>query len=85
MNGIVQQNKKLAEVVSNMDYINIYYEDFTYWDKTMSNIEEFLHVSPAAISAGTKKLNPNDLNDMIANYDEVENWLKQNNYAEFIA
>ena len=85
MNGIVQQNKKLAEVVSNMDHINIYYEDFTYWDKTMNNIEGFLHVSAAAISAGAKKLNPDDLEDMIANYDEVENWLKQNNYAEFIA
>jgi hypothetical protein len=51
----------------------------------MDRIAAFLNVSTAQISAGAKKLNPDNLQDMIANYSEVENWLKQNNYAEFTA
>lgn len=85
MDGIVLQNKKLADIVNDMDCIKIRYEDFTNWNNTMNKIEAFLGVSPAEISAGAKKLNPDNLEDMIANYTEVDNWLKQNNYAEFTA
>jgi hypothetical protein len=84
MNAIVRQNKKLASIISDMDHIKIRYEDFNDWDKTMNRIAAFLNVSTTAITAGAKKLNPDNLQDMIANYDEVENWLKQNNYAEFV-
>jgi hypothetical protein len=85
MDGIVLQNKKLADIVNDMDCIKIRYEDFTNWSNTMNKIEDFLGVSTAEISAGAKKLNPDNLQDMIANYNEVDNWLKQNNYAEFTA
>ncbi|HEY2726100.1 MAG TPA: hypothetical protein VGI61_02925, partial [Parafilimonas sp.] len=85
MDGIVNQNKKLANIADDMDHIKIRYEDFIDWNKTMDRIAAFLNVSTAQISAGAKKLNPDNLQDMIANYSEVENWLKQNNYAEFTA
>jgi hypothetical protein len=83
MDGIVSQNKKLATIVNDMDHIKIRYEDFTDWDKTMNRIAAFLNVSTTEISAGAKKLNPDNLQDMIANFSEVKSWLKQNNYSEF--
>ena len=81
---LYSQNKKLEDIVSDMDYIKIRYEDFADWNETMNRISDFLNVSQQQVTAGAKKLNPDDLQDMIANYSEVENWLKQNNYAEFI-
>jgi hypothetical protein len=84
MDNIVHQNKKLEDIVSDMDYIKIRYEDFTDWDGTMNKISDFLHVSRQPVKAGAKKLNPDVLSDMIQNYGEVESWLKQNNYAEFV-
>ena len=83
MDDIVQQNKKLEAIVCDMDYIKIRYEDFAEWNKTMNKITDFLSVSQQEVTAGAKKLNPDALQDMIANYNEVENWLKQNNYTEF--
>jgi hypothetical protein len=83
MDNIVQQNKQLEAIVKDMDYIKIRYEDFTDWNGTMNKIADFLHVSRQEVSAGAKKLNPNALQDMISNYSEVENWLKNNNYSEF--
>jgi len=84
MDNIVHQNKKLEDIVHDMDYIKIRYEDFTDWDGTMNKISDFLHVSRQPVKAGAKKLNPDVLSDMIQNYGEVESWLKQNNYAEFV-
>jgi Sulfotransferase family len=83
MDDIVQQNKKLEAIVSDMDYIKVRYEDFADWNKTMNRVSDFLHVSQQEVVAGAKKLNPDTLKDMIANYAEVENWLKQNNFIEF--
>ena len=85
MNDIIRQNKQLENIVSDMDYIKIRYEDFAEWDTTINKIASFLHVSQTTVTAGAKKLNPDALQDMIENYTEVETWLKQNNYAEFTA
>ena len=41
-------------------------------------------MSELPVAAGAKKLNPDALQDMIENYTEVETWLTQNNYAEFV-
>jgi hypothetical protein len=67
-----------------MDHIKIRYEDFTDWNETMNHIAAFLNVATTEISAGAKKLNPDNLQDMIANFSEVKTWLKQNNYSEFV-
>lgn len=85
MDDIVRQNKKLEDIVHDMDYIKIRYEDFADWNTTMNKIADFLHVSRQLVAAGAKKLNPDALQDMIENYSEVESWLKTNNYAEFVA
>jgi hypothetical protein len=83
MDDIVRQNKKLEDIVGDMDYIKIRYEDFTDWNTTTNRICDFLNVSRQEVTAGAKKLNPDALQDMIANYNEVKSWLKANNYAEF--
>jgi LPS sulfotransferase NodH len=85
MDYIIQQNKKLESIVSGMDYLKIYYEDFEDWDDTIDRISVFLNVSREQIEAGTKKLNPHTLQDMISNYSEVDSWLRKNNYSAFIA
>ncbi|MFT4155753.1 hypothetical protein [Parafilimonas sp.] len=85
MADIVRQNRQLESIVSNMDYIKLRYEDFGEWDVTINRIADFLHVAQLPVTAGAKKLNPDALKDMIENYSEVETWLKQNNYAEFVA
>jgi LPS sulfotransferase NodH len=84
MENIVQQNKKLEAIVSDMDFIKISYEDFSDWNNTMNKVCDFLKVSREQVTAGAKKLNPDALQDMIENYSEVEHWLKQNNYGEFV-
>jgi len=33
--------------------------------------------------AGAKKLNPHTLQEMISNYNEVDSWLRRNNYSAF--
>ena len=83
MDGIVKQNKKLESLVRDMDYIKIRYEDFMEWNTTINRISDFLNVPKYEISAGAKKLNPVVLKDMISNYTEVDNWLRQNNYSEY--
>ncbi|SFP98948.1 sulfotransferase [Parafilimonas terrae] len=85
MNDIIRQNNLLENIVSDMDYIKIRYEDFAEWDATINKIASFLQVSQTVVTAGAKKLNPDALQDMIENYTEVETWLKQNNYAAFTA
>lgn len=85
MDDIVRQNNQLENIVSDMDYIKIRYEDFAEWDITINKIAAFLHVSQLPVTAGAKKLNPDALEDMIENYTEVKNWLQQNNYAQFTA
>lgn len=84
MDHIVEQNKKLEQIAQHMDYIKIRYEDFADWNNTMNKIFDFLNVSRQDVSAGAKKLNPDNVEDMIINFSEVKNWLQQNNYAEFI-
>lgn len=83
MNDIIRQNNKLAETVKDMDFIKIHYEDFADWENTMKKLENFLGVPAASITAGAKKLNPDNLQDMIENFSEVNDWLQQNNYAGF--
>jgi LPS sulfotransferase NodH len=80
---IIDQNKKLESIVSGMDHLKIRYEDFSDWNNTMKRITEFLGVSTQQVPAGTKKLNPNNLEEIIENYNEVQNWLRENNYEEF--
>ena len=80
---IIDQNKKLEDIMGSMNNIKIRYEDFSDWDNTMKRITAFLGVSTQQIPAGTKKLNPVKLEDMVENYDEVTSWLRKNNYAEY--
>jgi LPS sulfotransferase NodH len=83
MNDIVRQNNQLTGLVKDMDFMKIRYEDFAEWDATMKKLETFLGVPAAAISEGAKKLNPDNLQDMIENFAEVNTWLRENNYMEF--
>ncbi len=84
MDHIVSQNRKLENIIKDMRYIKIRYEDFADWDNTMNKIFTFLNIAHYDVSAGAKKLNPDKAEDMISNFSEIENWLNQNNYTEFL-
>jgi hypothetical protein len=84
MNHIIHQSKKMESIAKNMNCMKIWYEDFSDWSNTMNKIFDFLGVSQYDVSAGAKKLNPDRAENMIANFNEVINWLQQNNYAEFL-
>jgi len=64
--------------------LEIYYEDFADWDKMIEKITSFLKVSNANLPATLKKLNPENLNDMIENYEEFLKWIHQKNYEQYL-
>jgi hypothetical protein len=84
MLDIVNQNNKLEELTRGIDHVKIRYEDFSDWDETMQRITRFLKVSRRQIEEGAKRLNPIHLEDMIENYGEVREWLKNSDYSNFV-
>ena len=83
MQHIIDQNKKLEAIVSGMDHIKIRYEDLSAWDDTIRSITDFLGVSNQHVPEAARKLNPESISDMVENFDEVRNWLRENGYAKF--
>ena len=77
-------NKQLEQTTAGMDRLKITYEAFDDWNTTMGKVLDFLRVSNLPPSPVSKKLNPNKLEDMIENYDEMKQWLQQNSYAHFL-
>ncbi|MBG9376851.1 hypothetical protein I5907_11430 [Panacibacter sp. DH6] len=77
-------NKQLEQVTASMDRLKITYEEFDNWDATMNKVLNFINVPDNKIAPVSKKLNPDKLEDMIENYDEMKTWLQQNNYAHFL-
>ena len=76
--------KELENITASMDTLKITYEDFENWDATMSKVLNFINVKDIALPTVSKKLNPDKLEDMIENYDEMQTWLKQKKYAHFL-
>lgn len=77
-------NKQLEHVTADMNRLKVTYEEFDNWDATMQKVLNFINVSGKSIAPVSKKLNPDKLEDMIENYDEMKAWLQQHNYAHFL-
>jgi LPS sulfotransferase NodH len=77
-------NKQLEQATASMNRLKVAYEDFDNWDATISKILNFLNVKDIPLTPVSKKLNPDKLEDMMENYDEMKNWLQQKNYAHFL-
>ncbi|QEC69589.1 sulfotransferase [Panacibacter ginsenosidivorans] len=84
MEEIAGIQKELENVTSSMNTLKITYEDFENWDATISKVLNFINVENIQLPPVSKKLNPDKLEDMIENYDEMAAWLKQKNYAHFL-
>lgn len=84
MSQIQGFNRQLESASKNLDRKVLYYEDFENWSQTISGVLKYLQVSDLPLAAVSKKLNPDKLQEMIENYQEVENWLNKNGYAEFL-
>lgn len=84
MAAIHDINKQLEQTTASMNRLKVAYEEFDNWDATMSTILNFIDVKNIPISPVSKKLNPDKLEDMVANYDEMKNWLQQHNYVHFL-
>ncbi len=77
-------NKQLISNTTNLERKIIYYEDFENWNETISDVLKYLEVEDVPLNAATKKLNPIDLEDMISNYKEVEQWIVENGYSKYL-
>ena len=77
-------NKQLLNATEGLDRYIIYYEDLEHWDNTLSGILSYLQVSDYPIKPASKKLNPDNLEEMIDNYDEVSKWLNENGYGKYL-
>jgi Sulfotransferase domain len=77
-------NKQLVESTENLNRKIIYYEDFENWDDTISDVLDYLQVSKITLQAASKKLNPDNLEEMIENFSEMSGWLTQNGYGKYL-
>jgi hypothetical protein len=84
MAEIASINKQLEQTTAAMNRLKITYEEFDSWDITMSKVLNFINVKDIPISPVSKKLNPDKLEDMIENYEEMKHWLQENNYVHFL-
>jgi LPS sulfotransferase NodH len=83
MKQIESFNKQLDKSTANLDRKIIYYEDYENWNETISGVLKYLNVADMPLQAVSKKLNPDSLKDMIANYEEVETWLNAYGYNRY--
>ncbi len=85
MEQISRTQKLMEQSTADMNRLVINYEGFNEdWNKSVSSILNFLQVEDIPLSAAVKKLNPDNLQNMITNYDEVKTWLSKNEYNHFL-
>jgi len=77
-------NNRLLNVTANLNRKIIYYEDFENWEETISDVLKYLHVEDVPLDAASKKLNPHSLEDMLGNFEEVEQWVIENGYGKYL-
>ncbi len=62
----------------------LFYEDMVdHRDDVLARAQEFLGVRPAPLTVGTRKQNPEPLQELIANYDELRRAFRDTDYAAF--
>lgn len=86
LNILNQIQKKLHEIVANLDVKTIYYEDLIEnKDIILNDLLNYLDISNNFILNSTlQKLNSNDLKQVIKNYDEIESILKNTKFKHFL-
>lgn len=81
----VYQNE-FRKKMSNKEMKEISYEELVAnRDSTMSTLFEFIGVAPNPVSTFLKKQNKEELKDLIVNYDEVSQTLKNSDYYDQLA
>lgn len=76
-------NRQLEKQTEGMNRKIVYYEDFENWDAAMDDILKYLEVKSTQVTAASKKLNPENLSDMIENYTAFSEWLQQKGYSKY--
>jgi hypothetical protein len=76
----------MGKSVALLDTLKISYEELDgNWEETIKKILQFLEVSVVHLPASVKKLNPEKLEEMVENYDEMRQWLSKKKYDHFIS
>ncbi|HRH61638.1 MAG TPA: hypothetical protein PL045_13765, partial [Chitinophagaceae bacterium] len=83
MKEIENFNNQLLAATENMNCKIVHHEDPRNWDAYISDMLQFLEVTDIKLPAATEKLNPDKLEDMIENYDELYAWLQQSGIAQY--
>lgn len=77
-----------AKVLEGLPYIPIVYEDDLLKEEnhqaTVDKICEYLKITPTPVQTKFRKLTPENLSDLIANYDEVLQAVSSTKYAHFL-
>lgn len=74
MNGL---RDEALSFFSNRDLLRVTYEEMiTEWDETTQRVQQFLNVPPKTLTKKTRKQNPQPLSELITNYDEVAQSLR---------
>jgi hypothetical protein len=84
MRQIERFNRELETSTANLNRKIIYYEDFEQWNETISGVLTYLNVTDMPLQAASKKLNPDNLQEMIGNFEEVSAWLSENGYGKYL-
>lgn len=84
--GQIERTQKLIEkTVNGMQVMKLSYEELNVnWNEAMKKVLNFLQVKEMPLPAPVKKLNPERLEEMVENYGDVKEWLKENKYENFI-
>ena len=86
INKILRNIEFYARLFAGLPYLEITYEDFTSQrETTTKTILDFLKVPYLRdMSVPLKKLNPDSLEELIENYDEIERVLKSTDFEEYL-
>ena len=77
-------NIQLEKASEGLNRKIVYYEDFENWEKTISEVQQFINVTDLPLKAVSQKLNPEKLSNMIENYAEFCDWINKNGYSKYL-
>jgi len=73
--------KRALTLLKHHQMIELYYEDFTMYPNKLDKVLKFLNLSKVELKATLKKLNPEPVDQLISNYKEISERLKNTDWA----
>lgn len=85
LQGIEYQSRQWGEVFGGDNYVRVVYEEFVQnQSEESARIVDYIGVRKLAIESPLVKLNPDDLSDIVENYDQVVRVLKGTPFERYL-